>query len=129
MDEKSSMMAHSDIFVTVYSTMVVETAVHDTPIIAAVIDVPGGWNVPGKYSLALKDIGDWPTHQRFRWAKAGRVAANAAQLREAINSYLLDPSLDQKERQEFIRNEITYTDATAGARTGQFILDVLNKQK
>jgi hypothetical protein len=44
MDEKASMMAHSDVFVTVYSTMVVETAVHDTPIIAAVIDTPGGWN-------------------------------------------------------------------------------------
>ncbi len=128
MDEKSSMMAHSDIFVTVYSTMVVETAVHDTPIIAAVIDVPGGWNVPGKYSLALKDIGDWPTHQRFRWAKAGKVAANQNELLDAINLYLMDPSLDQKERHEFIRNEITFTDATAGAQTGQFILDVLNKK-
>ena len=56
MDEKSSMMAHSDVLVTVYSTMVVETAVHDTPIVAAVIDVPGGWNVPQKiFALAEKD--------------------------------------------------------------------------
>ena len=66
MDEKSSMMAHSDVLVTVYSTMVVETAVHDTPIVAAVIDTPGGWNVPKKYSLSLKKIGNWPTHKRFR---------------------------------------------------------------
>ena len=44
MDEKSSMMAHSDVMVTVYSTMLVETAVHDTPMIAAVIDTPGGWD-------------------------------------------------------------------------------------
>ena len=51
MDEKASMMAYSDVVVTVYSTMLVETAVHDTPMIAAVIDTPGGWNVPGKYSL------------------------------------------------------------------------------
>ncbi|MFN8427325.1 MAG: hypothetical protein U0X87_13850 [Anaerolineales bacterium] len=43
MDEKSSMMAYSDV-VTVYSTMLVETAVHDTPMIAATIDVSGGWN-------------------------------------------------------------------------------------
>lgn len=128
MDEKSSMMAHSDIFVTVYSTMVVETAVHNTPIIAAVIDTPGGWNVEGKYSLALKDIGDWPTHQRFRWSKAGRIAADAGQLREAINLYLENPSLDQHEREEFLRNEITFTDSSAGVRTGQFILDVLNQQ-
>ena len=52
MDEKSSMMAHSDVLVTVYSTMVVETAVHDTPIVAAVIDTPGGWNKP-RQVLAL----------------------------------------------------------------------------
>ena len=72
------MMAHSDVFVTVYSTMVVETAVHDTPIVAAVLDTPGGWNVPGKFSLSLKKIGNWPTHKRFRDARAGRVAAALA---------------------------------------------------
>ena len=55
MDEKSSMMAHSDVMVTVYSTMLVETAVHDTPMIAAVIDTPGGWNRPKKYSLSLEE--------------------------------------------------------------------------
>jgi hypothetical protein len=39
MDEKSSMMAHSDVLVTVYSTMVVETRPRHH--VAAVIDVPG----------------------------------------------------------------------------------------
>ena len=71
MDEKSSMMAHSDVFVTVYSTMVVETAVHDTPIVAAVIDTPGGWNVPGKYSLSLKKMGIGPRTNAF--ARAGQA--------------------------------------------------------
>ncbi len=69
MPEKSSMLAHSDVFVTVYSTMLVECAVHDRPIIAAVIDTPGGWNTPKKYSLSLKKIGGWPTHERFREAR------------------------------------------------------------
>ena len=46
MDEKSSMMAYSDVVVTVYSTMLVETAVHDTPMVAAMIDAPDGWNYP-----------------------------------------------------------------------------------
>ncbi|HEY2981408.1 MAG TPA: CDP-glycerol glycerophosphotransferase family protein [Anaerolineales bacterium] len=126
MDEKSSMMAHSDVFVTVYSTMVVESAVHDRPIVAAVIDRPGGWNVPGKYSLALKEIGDWPTHQRFREAKAGRVAENADQLRDVLNAYLKDPALDSAERRAFIEHEITYTDGTAGKRTAKHILEILN---
>ena len=126
MDEKSSMMTHSNVVVTVYSTMVVETAVHDTPIIAAVIDVPGGWNVPKKFSLSLKEIGNWPTHKRFRDAKAGRVAINEKELCEVINLYLKNPSLDEAERKKFIEDEITFTDGTSGKRTAEFILKILN---
>jgi CDP-glycerol glycerophosphotransferase (TagB/SpsB family) len=127
MDEKSSMMAHSDVLVTVYSTMVVETAVHDTPIVAAVIDVPGGWNQPKKFSLSLKKIGNWPTHKRFRDAKAGRVARNEKELCDVINHYLKNPSLDAAERKKFIKDEITFIDGTSGKRTAEFILRILNK--
>lgn len=127
MDEKSSMMAHSDVLVTVYSTMVVETAVHDTPIVAAVIDVPGGWNVPKKFSLSLKKIGNWPTHKRFREAKAGRVAHNESELRDILNAYLKNPSLDSAERKKFTEDEITFTDGASGKKTAEFILKAINK--
>ncbi|NJC95851.1 MAG: hypothetical protein C3F07_14960 [Anaerolineales bacterium] len=127
MDEKSSMMAYSDVVVTVYSTMLVETAVHDTPMIAATIDVPGGWNKKGKFSLSLKEIGDWPTHQRFRWAKAGRVANNENELRDALNLYLKDRTIDSAERRKFVEDEITFTDASSGKRTAEYILSILEK--
>jgi hypothetical protein len=127
MDEKASMMAYSDVVVTVYSTMLVETAVHDTPMIAAVIDTPGGWNVPRKYSLALRDIGNWPTHQRFREAGAGRIARDKEELRSRLNEYLSKPDLDQAERRKFVQEEITYLDGSAGRRTATFIQGLLNK--
>jgi len=128
MDEKASMLAYSDVFVTVYSTMVVEAAVHDTPIVAAVIDSPNGWNHPKKFSLSLKEIGNWPTHKRFRQARAGRVAENVEQLREALNLYLKDRSLDSQERRRFVEQEVTFTDGTSGRRTAEFILQVLHGQ-
>lgn len=128
MPEKTSMLAYSDIMVTVYSTMLVECAVHATPMIAAVIDTPGGWNIPGKFSLALKDIGNWPTHLRFRQARAGKVASDESQLREALNAYLKNPQLDAAERRKFIEDEITFTDGTSGKRTADFILKVLKNQ-
>jgi len=106
--------------------MLVETAVHDTPMIAATIDVPGGWNKPNKFSLSLKEIGDWPTHKRFREAKAGRVAMNEDQLRDALNLYLADSTVDAAERRKFVEDEITFTDGTSGKRTAEFILKVLN---
>jgi len=125
MDEKSSMMAYSDVVVTVYSTMLVETAVHDTPMIAATIDIPGGWNKPKKFSLSLKEIGDWPTHKRFREAKAGRVAINENELRNTLNMYLKDRSVDSFERRKFVEDEVTFTDGTSGKRTAEFILKTL----
>ena len=84
--EKTSMMAHADVFVTVYSTMVVEAAVHDRPIVSLCLDAPGGWNTPRKYSLPLSRIGDWPTHDRFRRSGAGQVALDVGRAREAIRS-------------------------------------------
>lgn len=126
MDEKSSMMAYSDVVVTVYSTMLVETSVHDTPMIAATIDAPNGWNHRKKFSLSLKEIGEWPTHKRFRDAKAGRVAMNVNELRHALNMYLKDRTIDSKERRKFVEEEITFTDASSGKRTAEYILRMLN---
>jgi hypothetical protein len=128
MPEKASMMAYSDVFLTVYSTMVVETAVHDRPIVSVCIDAEGGWNTPGKFSLSLSEIGMWPTHLRFREARAGRVAFNSAELKEAVNAYLRSPVLDAEQRQQFIRDECTYTDGCAGRRTGEWIVGLLRRK-
>jgi CDP-glycerol glycerophosphotransferase (TagB/SpsB family) len=125
MPEKASMLAHSDVFLTVYSTMVVEAAIHDTPIVSVCIDAPGGWNRRRKYSLALSRIGDWPTHARFRDAHAGHVVHSESELRQAINGYLSDPSSQADARRQFVRQEITFTDGSAGRRTADYLLSLL----
>ena len=125
MPEKASMMAYSDVFLTVYSTMVVETAVHDRPIVSVCIDVPGGWNTSGKFSLALTEIAEWPTHQRFRAAGAGQVVFDAANLKQAVDRYLLDPEADGAQRRKFILDECTFTDGSAGRRTGDYLRSLI----
>jgi CDP-glycerol glycerophosphotransferase (TagB/SpsB family) len=126
MPEKTSMMAYSDVFLTVYSTMVVEAAIHDRPIISMCIDAPGGWNRKDHFSLALSEIGEWPTHQRFRIAGAGKVIFNPDQLKEAINEYLQNPENGSKKRRKFIQDEVTFTDGSAGQRTGEFLVSLVN---
>lgn len=121
MPEKASMMAHADVFVTVYSTMVVEAAIHDRPVVSLCLDAPRGWKTPRKYSLPLSRIGGWPTHRRFREARAGRVALTVEQARAAINAYLADPGLDRQERRAFVEGEVTFTDGSAGRRTGEIL--------
>jgi hypothetical protein len=119
MHEKSSMMGCSDIFLTVYSTMVVETSIHGTPIISVTIDSPQGW--PGEYSLPLTKIGGWPTHSRFRNTGAGQVVQDIDGLRQAINRYLQHPDLDRSAQRRFVEQECTFTDGSAGRRTGEII--------
>jgi CDP-glycerol glycerophosphotransferase (TagB/SpsB family) len=126
MDEKTSMMAHSDVFSTVYSTMCVECAIHDRPIVSVVIDSPGGWKNPDKFSLALTEIERWPTHSRFLNAGAGRLAANEEAIIRHFNAYLADPTLDKDARQKFVKDEITYTDGAAGIHTADYLLTLLN---
>jgi hypothetical protein len=129
MPEKTSMMAYSDVFLTVYSTMVVEEAIHGKPIVAVCIDAPGGWNQPGRFSLPLSQIGEWPTHQRFRQAGAGRVALNEMELRNVINAYLQNPDVDRTQREKFVLDEVTFVDGSAGRRTGEFLASLLEKPK
>lgn len=126
MPEKSSMMAHSDVFVTVYSTMVVEASIHERPVVSACIDSPTGW--PGKFTLPLSRIGDWPTHSRFRDSNAGRVALTKDELRKALNFYLENPQADVLERKNFIARECSFTDGTAGRRTGEYLLSRMGKK-
>ena len=121
------MMAYADVFLTVYSTMVVETAIHDRPIISVTIDIPGGWNMPDVYSLPLTAIGEWPTHLRFRQSGAGRVAANQEEVRQHITFYLNDPTAVGEKRLKFIQDECTYTDGSAGRRTGEYLLHLLEE--
>jgi len=124
MPEKSSMMAYSDVMVTVYSTMVVETLIHGTPVVSLCIDSPEGW--PGKFTLPLTEIGGWPTHLRFRESGAGHEAQNEVDLQTAINRYLDNPMADQQARLNFIERECTFTDGNAGKHTADYLLSLLN---
>lgn len=125
MPEKASMLALSDVFVTVYSTMVVEASVHNRPVVAACIDSEEGW--PNNLTLPLSAIGRWPTHQRFRQSGAGRVALTPDELRAALNYYLENPEAQMSKRQAFIARECTYTDGSAGRRTGEYLLSRIGK--
>ena len=124
--ERTSMMAHSDIFLTVYSTMVVEASFQEVPIISVCIDAPAGF--PGKYWVPMSQIGVWPTHSRFRTSGAGRVVLNAEQLRMAVNDYLENPHADLEAQRRFLKQECTYLDGSSGRRTAEFFLRLADEE-
>jgi hypothetical protein len=126
MTEKTCMMAHSDIFLTVYSTMCVEASFQERPIISVCIDSTEGW--PGKYWIPMSQIAVWPTHSRFHNSGAGKTALNEDQLCEAINFYLRSPQAGLDAQRRFLAQECTFTDGTSGRRTGQYFLSLLGVQ-
>jgi hypothetical protein len=125
MSEKTSMMAHSDIFLTVYSTMVVEAAFQETPTIGVAIDSPVGW--AGHYSVPMTEIGVWPTHSRFRTSGGGQVANTPEALRGAIDRYLQTPAVDREAQGQFLQREVTFADGTSGKQAAKFYLFLLGK--
>jgi CDP-glycerol glycerophosphotransferase (TagB/SpsB family) len=125
--EKASMLAHCDVLVTVYSTMVVEAALHDKPFVSACIDAPGGWK--GEFSVPLHEVPTWPTADRVNKQKAGKLALTPGELRAALDSCLTDPARNQAERRAFVESEITYMDGSATRHTADFLWSLAEGKK
>ena len=121
--EKASMLAYSDVLVTIYSTMVVEAAIHDTPFISACIDAPGGWK--DRFWVPLHEVPDWPTAARVTKDGAGKLALTPEDLRRGLNDYLAHRELDAPGRQVLIENELTYIHGEATGKTAGFLLSIL----
>jgi hypothetical protein len=123
--EKASMLAHSDVLVTVYSTMVVESALHDTPFISVCIDSPTGWD--HKFWIPLSTVPGWPTARRVVKAHAGKTVFDRTGLIEAIDAYLSDPDLEKAERHQFVEQELTYLNGESTQVTARMLLSLLDK--
>lgn len=121
--DRTSMMAHSDVFMTVYSTMVVEASFQERPIVSVCIDSTTGY--PGHYWIPFSKIAIWPTHSRFRASQAGKVATTENELCQALNHYLEHPDADLPAIRRFREQECTYLDGSAGKQTAKYYLSLL----
>jgi hypothetical protein len=125
--EKTSMLAHCDVLVSIYSTMVLEAALHGKPFVSVCIDSPGGW--PGNYWIPLHEVPNWPTAARVNKLHAGRNAFTAEELIKVTDDYLVDPFLDAEARQRFVQQELTYLNGESTGKTAQFLLSLVNQQR
>jgi hypothetical protein len=54
------------------------------------------------------------------------VATTEAELRQAVNACLRNPTMDRQAQAEFVVQECTFTDGSAGRRTGQYLVGLAN---
>jgi hypothetical protein len=121
--EKASMLTHCDVLVTIYSTMVVEAALHDKPFVSVCIDSPNGW--AEKFWIPLSQVPSWPTASRVNRMKAGVTVFSVPELADALNRYLKDPAQDSCERYEFVKSELTYLNGEATRKTADYLLSLI----
>jgi hypothetical protein len=122
--EKASMMAHCDVLVTLYSTMVVEVAIHDKPVINACL--PTGEGYGEDFWVPIQEVPTFPTSLRVNATGAGRLVQNRQELQSVLKAYLADPSLDSDNRQAFLQQELTFVKGEATFRTADFICSLVD---
>ena len=117
----ASLFAHTDVFVTLFSTMVLESCFNDVPVVAAAFDAAAS---ELEDFLPISKVLDWPTHDRIIRSGAAAVARDPQQLVSALRRYLADPELHKSERRRFAEQECTFIDGKCSRR----LADIIGRQ-
>ncbi len=123
--EKASMMAYCDVLVTIYSTMVLEAAIKDRPIVSCCIDSEGGW--PNNFWIPLHEVPLLPTAARVVKADAAVNAFTTEELIHELDRYLEHPELHRENRAKFVKEELTYLNGESTGKTAEYILSLLQE--
>jgi hypothetical protein len=104
---------HADLNINLASTMTLDFAIHDKPVVNVAFDVAE----PPPHGLPLWDYYyQFEHYQPVIQLGAARIARSRAELAEHVNAYLANPALDREGRQKFVELEVgLLTSQTAAA--------------
>jgi hypothetical protein len=94
---------HSDLNINMASTMTLDFAIHDKPVVNIAFDVAD----PPPFGVPL-----WDFYYRYEHYRpvvelgAARFARSSGELAEHVNAYLQDPSLDRDSRSKLVNLEV-----------------------
>lgn len=125
--ELAAILHHADVLVTLFSTLVLEACLQDTPVINICYDPPLSQPIAGLRPRPIIVDMNQPQNIRVRASGGSRLAHSEEELTDLINLYLQNPGLDRAERQKLAEQECGPTDGEAGERIAQFILSLLKE--
>jgi hypothetical protein len=100
----ANLVRHSDVNINVASTMTLDFALHDKPVVNLAYDVGG----KQPFGMSLYDFHHGFEHyQPVMEFGAARVARSPEELAEHVNAYLRDPSLDCEGRRKLVELEVS----------------------
>jgi hypothetical protein len=116
-------MLHSDVVVNIASTITIDAAVFDTPVVCVAFD----FGKPRSEIETVKRFYYFEHYRKLAACGGFRRADTPEALLAEIRSYLAEPSRDSEGRQRMVREQCTFTDGRSGERIGRFILDTLKE--
>lgn len=113
---------HADMLVTMASTLVIEAALFNRPLIGIAFD---GMQ-KRRFYASVERFYHTNHFANIVKTKGIRVARGADELHEAIVTYVKDPSLDTGGRKEIQKQQVPFVDGNAGPRVAHTILRFLD---
>ena len=110
-------MRHSDVVVNVASTLAIEAAIFDTP----VVNISFDGETPAEWVRSSKRYYRFTHYTNITRHGAVRVAETPTQLVESIGAYLDDPSLDREGRRRMVAEQCQFLDGGAAGRVASFV--------
>jgi hypothetical protein len=110
-------MRHSDVVVNVASTIAIEAAIFDTP----VVNVSFDGETPSEWVRSARRYYRFTHYVNITRHGAVRVAEDPAQLVEHVGRYLEDPALDREGRHRVVLEQCQFLDGRAGERVAAFV--------
>ena len=114
-------LRHSDVIVNVASTIAIEAAIFDTPIVNISFD----GEAPSEWVRSARRYYRFTHYTNITRHGAVRVAETPEVLTEQIGCYLADRALDREGRRRVVIEQCQFLDGRAAARVAGFIIDEL----
>lgn len=113
----ASLLRRADVSLTVGSTLAIDAALCDTPVIGVAFD--GLHRLP--YARSIRRAYDYTHYTPLVETGGLRLAESEEQMIELVNRYLADPELDHEGRASIVREQAWKVDGRSGERVAQLI--------
>ena len=119
----AELMFYSDVVVNTSSTITIDAACLDTPVVNIAFD--GYREKP--YMDSCKRYYDYDHYKNILATKGVRKASSIDEAIDCINSYLMSPDLDREGRKKIVEDQCWKFDGRSGQRIAEHILSFLNE--
>ena len=122
MVELAQTLYHSDVLINIASTITLDAAYLDTPIVCVAFD---GNNRKKGYFESCRRIYDYSCWQNVLKTRGARVASDLEETIQWVNAYLDNPDLDSEGRERIKQEQAHFFDGKSAERMARIVLSEL----